>query len=378
MTRINRYLIWLIAALCLVFLTPQTIFAQTAKNSFQDSFNSSDRLNQALSARAEALGVSAVSLTVLNQKGDIVSAYAGEDISEHSLFQAASMSKSVTAVGVLILAYERQIDLDDDIRPYIKSLDWTRIRGGGTPVSLRQLLLHTAGATVSGFPGYKRSKPLPSSVEIVMGGKGVNTGAVKLTKTKDSFRYSGGGYQILQVFVEDVTGQSFDDALADLVLEPLEMTKSTFVQPPEVAEIGPLSIASAESGFNPIHGVFRPMKDTWKNYPEQAAAGLWTTSDDFMKFALMLRDVSEGKDVLGIPNSVLRSMFEEVDKRYGLGVMLSIDKDGSLVFFQHTGGNAGYRCIFRVYPKEGIAIVAMGNSPQSIKLIKEAIAQLVF
>lgn len=376
MTRINKNLNWLISALYLFFLTPQITLAQTAKNTFQGSFTSSDKLDQALSARAEALGVSALSLTVINQKGDVVSAFAGEDISDQSLFQAASMSKSVTAVAVLILAYEHQIDLDVDIRPHIISLDWTRIKGGDKPVSLRQLLSHTAGATVSGFPGYKKSKPLPSSVAIVMGSKGVNTPAVKLTKKKEKFLYSGGGYQILQVLIEDLTGQSFEEALTGLVLDPLTMDKSTFKQPLDPSVIAPLSIVSAENGFSPLQGIFRPMKDTWKNYPERAAAGLWTTSHDFMKFALMLRDVNEGKDVLGIPNSVLSPMFNEVDERYGLGVMLSIDEDESLVFFQHTGGNAGYRCIFRVYPKEGIAIVAMGNSPKSIKLMKEIMASL--
>jgi len=209
-----------------------------------------------------------------------------------------------------------------------------------------------------------------------MGGKGVNTPAVKLTKTKDSFRYSGGGYQILQVFIEDVTGQTFNEAVSDIVLDPLGMTKSSFAQPLESSAISPLSIASAENGFSPLQGVFRPMRDSWKNYPEQAAAGLWTTSDDFMRFALMLLDVTRGKDILGVKNSVLRPMFDEVDDRYGLGLILSFDKDGSVVFFQHTGGNAGYRCIFRVYPEHEIGIVALGNSPQSIKLIKEVMAGL--
>ena len=337
---------------------------------------SEQTLGAAVYERAHELKIDGVGVTTLDENGLMYSAYFGEGVDRNALFQAASMSKPVAAVGVLLLAHEKGIDLDSDIRPHITSLDWTKIKSGHDPVSLRQLLSHTSGATVSGFPGYRRSKSIPTSREIVMGSRGVNTPAVKFTGRKGRFSYSGGGYQILQIFIEDASGQSFDVAMRDLVLGPLDMNKSSFAQPIDPDAITPLTIVPADDGFNPMQGVFRPMKDNWKNYPEQAAAGLWTTSDDYMKFANMLLRVHQGKDLLGVPNAVLAIMMAEVDKGYGLGLILAHDENGNLTHFGHTGGNAGYRSIFRLYPKERRGIVALTNNPKGIPLMKGLISTL--
>lgn len=350
--------------------------AQTTNSGAAGYLFTEHTLDKALEERAAEFKVDGVSVTTLDENGQTYTAYSGEGVDSNGLFQAASMSKPVAAVGVLLLAHQKGIELDADIRPYITSLDWTKIKGGDDPISLKQLLSHTAGATVSGFPGYRRSKKIPTSREVVMGGRGVNTPGVKLTGRKGRFSYSGGGYQILQLFVEDITGQPFDAAMKSLILGPLDMHKSSFAQSINPDVIKPLTIVAADDGFNPLLGVFRPLKNDWKNYPEQAAAGLWTTSDDYMKFANMLLRIHRGEDALGVPNSVLALMMTEVDNGYGLGLILAHDENGDLIHFGHTGGNAGYRCIFRLYPQEERGIVALANNPKGIPVMKELIASI--
>ncbi len=118
-----------------MLLVPTLAFAQLKDNPFNDSYGSSALLADVLSTCAAELDVSAMSLTVLNEEDDIVSEHAGDSISDQSLFQAAFMSKSVTAVAVLLLANKHQIHLDEDVRPHITSLDWTRIKGGDCSVA---------------------------------------------------------------------------------------------------------------------------------------------------------------------------------------------------------------------------------------------------
>jgi len=345
-----------------LFFSIHIASAETESNKFHKILFHESLLQTELKESNDKLDGNAISVTVVDTNGETISAYAGENISAESLFQAASMSKTVTAVAVLILAYENQIELDEDIRPYVPSVNWKSLKGGDLPVSLRQLLSHTAGATVHGFPGYKKSKKIPNSKEVVHGGRGVNTPAIKFTKEKDVFSYSGGGYQVLQLFIEDTSKQSFEAFMKSTILDPLKMKNSTFKQPIEPSDIAPLTIAKAE---------IRKNKFGWHNYPEQAAAGLWTTSEDYMKFALVLLQMSQGSNVLNVPNNVLRPMLQEVDEEYGLGLILSLNKSGSINYFGHNGKNAGYHCIFKIYPERQIGIVMMTNSSKSNPLAKE-------
>jgi CubicO group peptidase (beta-lactamase class C family) len=130
--------------------------------------------------------------------------FRGATVDENALFQAASLSKAVSAAAILILAQREGIDIDGDIRKHVTRLDWNSIHGGDLPLTLRELLSHTAGATVYGFDGYRRGiKNLPNSVGVVQG-KG-NSPAVQLSGKKGTYSYSGGGCMITQVFAEDVS-----------------------------------------------------------------------------------------------------------------------------------------------------------------------------
>lgn len=331
-------------------------------------------LQSTLSDAASRLDVSSASVTVFTEEGVAHSAYHGAGINSGSLFQAASLSKSVTALGVLLVSHDRGIDLDEDVRPYITSLDWNAVKGGHLPITLRQLLSHTSGATEHGFPGYSRSENLPTSLEIVTGSARTNTPAIRLKPKKGKFSYSGGGYQILQLFIEDQTGHSFDRAMAELVLKPLKMERSSFSQPIDPIAIRPLTIAPAEQQKLPLLSLFDETKKTWHNYPEQAAAGLWTTSSDYALFGAALQRAQSGRDVLGIPNDLLAQLFMPVTKGYGLGLALQHSSDGTFSHFGHSGGNLGYRCIFRSFPNKKEGVVVMTNSPSGERLMMEMVS----
>ena len=136
------------------------------------------------------------------------------------LFQAASISKPVTAMAVLRLVQEQRLSLDKDVNEYLVSWKipknkFTRTRH----VTLRDLLTHTAGITVTGFPGYKPNQDLPNLCQILDGLSPTNTDPVRVdARPGSSWRYSGGGFTIIQQLLADVTGQSFPDFMRETVL----------------------------------------------------------------------------------------------------------------------------------------------------------------
>jgi CubicO group peptidase (beta-lactamase class C family) len=147
---------------------------------------------------------------------------ANKPVTPDTLFQAASISKSVTALGALRLVQERKLNLDEDVNH--KFVHWKVPENEFTQiekVTLRRLLSHTAGFNVGGFAGYTAGEPLPTEVEILNREKPANNEAVRVnTLPGKEFRYSGGGYVAVQLLMMDVTGKSFPKLMRDLIHPP--------------------------------------------------------------------------------------------------------------------------------------------------------------
>lgn len=149
---------------------------------------------------------------------------------DDTLFQAGSLSKSVASALALELVRRRELDLDADVGARLVS--W-RLPAGTGPDTLRDLLGHTAGANVTFYPGYVQGEAVPTLAQSLDGVEPARTDGVNVdAAAAGRFRYSGGGFTIVQQLIEDVTGMSFAEAARQMVLEPLGMTRSTFSQPP--------------------------------------------------------------------------------------------------------------------------------------------------
>src|SRR5262249_44546830 len=152
----------------------------------------------------------------------------GNNVDAETLFQAASISKPVTAMAVVRMAQEGRLGLDQPVNELLKR--WKLPENEFTvarKVTVRDLLSHTAGATVGGFPGYPAGTPLPSLLEILDGKPPANTPPIRVDSVPGpTYRYSGGGYTVLRLMLEDVSGQPFDELMRKMVLEPLGMMHS--------------------------------------------------------------------------------------------------------------------------------------------------------
>jgi CubicO group peptidase (beta-lactamase class C family) len=157
----------------------------------------------------------------------------GGPVTAETLFQAGSISKSVTSLAVLRLVEQGKLNLDTDVSQYLRS--WKLPTNRFTEqkkVTLRELLGHTAGATVHGFEGYSTGKKVPTLVQVLNGESPANSAPVTIDFVPGTnFRYSGGGYTIIQQILIDATGEPFPDLMQELVLQPLRMVHSTFNSP---------------------------------------------------------------------------------------------------------------------------------------------------
>jgi CubicO group peptidase (beta-lactamase class C family) len=280
-------------------------------------------------------------------------------------FQAASISKPVAAAAALALVSRGRLSLDRNINDHLTS--WKLPDNEFTakqPVTLAHLLTHSAGVTVHGFRGYAKGEAVPTLLQLLEGAPPANSAAVRVDIPVGSkFRYAGGGYQLVQLAIEDETRKPFAQAARELVLEPFGMRRSTFVQPIP-ADLRLKAATGYRANGDPVAG-------NWHTYPEQAAAGLWTTPEDLARFALEVHRIATGKAEKVISRELAQRMVQRQFDRYGLGFMVT--GEGAEARFSHGGSNEGFRCHMVAYRDTGSGVVIMTNSDRGGEIMQEIV-----
>lgn len=335
-----------------------------------------DAQDLGLPDRMSLHGVPAVSVAVLrNGELDWARAYGQADVetgrpaTTETLFQAASISKPVAAMAALRLVEDGSLDLDRDVSESMRS--WTLPESDfltNQPVTLRGLLTHTAGLSVSGFPGYRAGSPVPSAIQVLSGEGPTNTDPVEsVAEPGSEWSYSGGGYTVLQVLVEDVSDQPFATFLQSAVLDPIGMERSFYG-----LELNAAQEAQAAFGHRPDGS---PVPGRWHRYPELAAAGLWTTPTDLLTWSIEVLESAAGRSNRVLSPEMTRQMLEPGMGDWGLGPEIS----GDGTRFLHTGSNQGYRCLLAVSNDGSVGVAVMTNSDNGSVLMAEiayAVAQV--
>lgn len=275
-------------------------------------------------------------------------------VTTNTLFQAGSISKPVAAFAALRLVEEGRLALDDDVNKSLKT--WAVPDNEFTKqkkVTLRGILCHSAGLTVGGFPGYDRDSILPTLRQILDGSKPANTPAIRVDVMPGStWRYSGGGYTVMQQIMIDVTGKPFSMLLRETVLTPLQMTASTYEQP--------LPADRANFAATGYYSNGKSVKGKWHIYPEMAAAGLWTTPSDLARFAINIQEALADKSNSVISAFMTRQMLTVQKGNSGLG--LGVNGSGKTLRFSHGGRDEGFDAFLMAYAEIGIGVVIMINA----------------
>jgi CubicO group peptidase (beta-lactamase class C family) len=292
-------------------------------------------------------------------------------VTTETLFQAGSISKPIFALGVMRLVQDGQLNLDDDIHRYLSSWRVPMNEGWQPQVTWRQLLSHTAGLTVHGFPGYQASERLPTVVQVLNGEAPANTAKVEVNIFPGTqFRYSGGGTTVAQQALVDGLNKPFPQIMKELVLEPLGLMNSTYEQPL------PKRWAKRAATAHPWKGI--PLKGKFHTYPEMAAAGLWTTATDLARVGVELLQVLHAKKAhtLLTQEAIETMLRPQLDhQKVGEGDFLGIGffcsgKDDAF-HFGHGGWDEGFVADMRFYKNIGRGAVVMINSNEGHPLLDE-------
>ncbi len=327
-------------------LTPTVIFGDTIPS-----------LN--VEVRMKATGIQGLSIAVIRDyKIQWAKGYGwadvelGRKVNTNTRFQAASISKSLNSMGQLKLVQQGKIDGEADINNYLKSWKFpydslTRSK----KINLFQLLSHTAGLGIHGFPGYERTDPLPTLPQILNGEKPANTNKVRsIFAAGTKVEYSGGGTTITQLMLQDITGQDYASFMEKEVLKPMGMHHSSYRQPPA-------DTADLATGY---YGDGKPVKGKYHVYPEQAAAGLWTTPSDLALYIIECQLALQGKSAKVLNKATMQKrMTPYIDSVAALGVF--VQQKGSRKYFNHNGGNEAFLCTSYGSLEGGDGVVIMIN-----------------
>lgn len=312
-------------------------------------------------------------------------------LSERSLFQIASISKSVTAWGIMKLVEAGKLDLDAPIDTYLTRWHLPPSKYNAAAVTPRLLLMHFGGTSLSGCGGtpyddiwytvddilYGRTPALDEEqreycLKWDLDPDSYSQPVHLLHAPGSAFAYSGGGFTILELLIEELTGKSFAEFMSEAILDPLGMPESGF---------------ELRDSQRPLAAT--PYSDTLEEVPRyrnngKAAGGMYSTISELVRFACAEMEgpcgEPAGRGVLS-PESIAEMQRPDryaetqmgMDFYTGLGhYVLDV---GAIRAVQHTGGNPGWRSVYTVVPARKLGFVCLINSAGGNDLWMDLIQQ---
>ena len=277
-----------------------------------------------------------------------------EQIGPNTSFNAASISKPVVATLAVMLAEQGKLDLDAPVSKYLKT--WTIPESDFTQnhaVTLRHLLAHTAGTSHSGYASNYAGEVIPTAVQTLRSYK--NEAIAVTFEPGTSWKYSGGGFLIAQLVLEDVTGKSLATLAEEMLFKPLGMKHSTFSQHGHANF--PMNVAKAHNNNKEVISTGIPVCP-------QAACGLWTNASDMALFAIEIQKALAGKHTKVISAKVAPQLIAiqttELTGGWSLGWMRNAAV-GNLGWFSHSGYNNGTGGLIMATTENGRGIFVFGN-----------------
>ncbi|MEE2566321.1 serine hydrolase domain-containing protein [Hyphobacterium marinum] len=270
----------------------------------------------------------------------------GDPVTGHTAFNLGSISKPLTVWTILSLVYHGEIDLDRPVGDYLTRYDIPAGEFDPSGVTIRRLLRHTAGTNIQGYGGYGAHEHQPvDALDLTENFERV--GIVREPGT--ARRYSGGGYVLLQMMAEDVTGQSFDALARVRVLEPLGMTNSGF---------DPARLDEVSDSFAYYGNRIETLRDV-----ALAAAGGYASADDLERFLLAHLG---GQTILSA--AMIETAFAPTNPDPAFAMSYTRWRTPSGWLFGHGGNNSTWHGQIYVRPETGDGFYFLTNTTGGAQL----------
>jgi CubicO group peptidase (beta-lactamase class C family) len=282
-------------------------------------------------------------------------------IDNNTAFSTASISKPVVATLVMMLAEQGKLDLDAPVNTYLKS--WTLAPSDmvkSKPITLRNLLSHTAGMSQGGFADFHLGDDIPTPVESL---NGIKLPRYKTPITVDfepetNWNYSGGGYVIVQVAIEDLTGKPLAQLAEEMLFTPLDMQHTTMYQNGQEKFLS--NVAKVHDKEQKV------IRDGIPICPQVAPSGMWSTPLDMARFTIEYQKALAGKPTKVVSTWVAKQTTEvktlKVTGGWSAGWM-RFEAQGNLDWFSHGGSNTGTGGHVMATMQDGKGIMIFINAP---------------
>jgi len=348
------------------------------------SFTAPDGSKHSYDAFLKYFKVSGMSFVVVDNYQVVFSHSAGEKafgtkqyIDKDTAFSTASVSKPITATIAAMLVEQGKLDLDAPISRYLKR--WKMPASPLTknsPITMRQLLSHTAGMSQGGYADFHLGDDIPTPLDTLNG--------LKLPRYKkpievmfapnSQWEYSGGGYVIVQIALEDITGQPLQKLAQDMLFTPLGMNNTTMYQHGH-----PKFLTNVAKVHNAKQEVIR---DGIPICPQIAPSGMWSTPQDMAIFTIEMQRALAGEKTAVISPKVahITTHIETLDRVGGWGAgWMRLEGNGNIDWFSHGGSNTGTggQVMASMKDGKGIMVFINANTAQRAPAVNALIKQIV-
>jgi CubicO group peptidase (beta-lactamase class C family) len=238
----------------------------------------------AVARRGKVIYLEPVGLQSLESKAPMTAA---------SLFRVYSMTKAVTAVGVMMLVEEEKLRLSDPASKYLPEFKNVKVQDGGTgpprspsrEITVQDLLLHTSGLSHRTSDLYRQRQVRSRNIGLPQFVINI-TAAPLLEDPGTRFRYSE-ATTVLGRVIEVVSGKSFDAFVTERIVRPLGMNDTTFwVEGDARRRLATVYQRAPDGTIAPIE--IEEVPFTQKPALLEGAVGLVSTAGDFLRFSQML------------------------------------------------------------------------------------------
>jgi D-alanyl-D-alanine carboxypeptidase len=355
-----------------LFLLSLLLFGMTAFA--QDSFVTEADLEGILESHLEPDGPGMV-LYVVDFGEAYAAAYGsanmddGTPVTTTDYFRIGSMTKPMVATTLLALVEDGQLDLDDPLADYVPDEIVSNI-ANADQATLRQALQMTSGIT-----DYLNTDEFFDAVEddpnIWWTAESTLTYAYGLPADfalGESYEYSNSNYNLAQIVIETVTGQSLAEAMAEWVFEPAEMDECYLETEDTRSQNIVRGYRIGDSGYEDVTDINDGLG--------MGDGGVVCTAESLALFLPALIN----EEIIGA--EMLEEMLDGIDDgsggAYGLGI--GIDESDGLTFLGHAGATNGFEGVMTYIVEEEVVIIVLSNQVENeaVEVVSDDAIALVF